>query len=152
MNATDVSERAVAPSEAPSAETPHEPQPQEIAHEIDVVRTELSELTGELDRRRHEAVDVKVQIHRHPIAVAIVGAAALLALVGVADWLYRRLRPESPGQRAQKLARATRIVLQDPDTLLRALEGHPDPRASVLAALIKLGRTAGQRAINPART
>jgi hypothetical protein len=63
--------------------------------EIAALREELGGLVAELDRRRHELTDVKLQVRRHALevtitAVTLVGAAAGLVWLGV--WRARRQR------------------------------------------------------------
>jgi hypothetical protein len=54
--------------------------PERIEEEIQTLRGDLDGLIGELDRRRHAALDWRVQLRRHRrgllIAVAIVAATA----------------------------------------------------------------------------
>lgn len=61
--------------------------------EITVLREELGTLVAELDRRRHDALDVKGQLKRHSVevgltALALVAAASGFVWVGV--WRARR--------------------------------------------------------------
>ena len=49
--------------------------------DIDATHRRLEGLLGELDRRRREAFDLKLQMRRHPVAFAV-GAALVLAAVG----------------------------------------------------------------------
>ena len=56
----------------------------QIEGEIAEIRGRLDQSLAELDRRRHEATDVKLQIQRHPGAVAVAGGIVLLLLGGVA--------------------------------------------------------------------
>ena len=45
----------------------------QIEGEISDIRGRLDQSLAELDRRRHEATDVKLQIRRHPAVVAAAG-------------------------------------------------------------------------------
>jgi hypothetical protein len=47
--------------------------------EIAMLREDLARLVAELDRRRHEALDVKLQVKRHALGVVLTGAAVLAA-------------------------------------------------------------------------
>jgi hypothetical protein len=60
----------------------------EIEREIDVVRRRLDKSLAELDRRRHELMDVKLQVSRHPQAVLIAGGAVVLLMGSI--WLAGR--------------------------------------------------------------
>ena len=128
----------------------HEPDPPQIEREIAAVRSELGDLVDELDRRRHEALDLRLQAQRHPLAVAFISAFGVLAVGGIAFWIYRRTRPEPALTHARKLAHALAVVSKHPDKLVYAMERRPDPRASMMSALMKVAGTAGQRAVRHA--
>lgn len=49
--------------------------------DIDATHRRLEGLLGELDRRRREAFDLKLQMRRHPVVFAV-GAALVLAALG----------------------------------------------------------------------
>ena len=66
--------------------------------EIGALREDLGTLVAELDRRRHELMDVKLQLRRHARAVAITGAGlaagtAMLIVMAVRRSRARRRRP-----------------------------------------------------------
>lgn len=80
--------------------------------DIDATHRRLEGLLGELDRRRREAFDVKLQMRRHPVAFAV-GAVLALAAVGGGTSLAimriqrsRRLR-HSPTARLYRLWQLT---------------------------------------------
>jgi hypothetical protein len=61
--------------------------------EIARLREELSGLVAELDRRRHEALDIKLQVKRHWLETAVTASALLTAGAGfvwLAAWRRRR--------------------------------------------------------------
>jgi hypothetical protein len=60
--------------------------PQQLEAEITSLRDELSALVGELDYRRHELLDVKLQLRRHAWKVATAGLGLAAGIAGVA-WL-----------------------------------------------------------------
>lgn len=60
--------------------------------EIDETRDELGVFVSELDRRRHEVMDIKLQVRKHPVAALVAVAAAVgigLALAGAVVVLVR---------------------------------------------------------------
>lgn len=87
-----------------------------IEGEIDELRDELGVLVSELDRRRHEAMDVKLQIQRHAVPVALIGLGALAAVGALIAW---RIHAKQERDRPMERARRLRIALE------RAAE-HPD--------------------------
>jgi hypothetical protein len=122
----------------------------ERALESDIVRlrTELDGMVSELDRRRHEALDVRLQLRRHAGLVATVGTVALvLAVAGIAAWTSSRRRQNRLLVRLQNLGRAVAIMSRHPERLERAMEGRPQPGTAVTAALANIAGAAGRRAL-----
>jgi hypothetical protein len=68
-----------------SAGSPREAS-RHLASEISALRQELGEMVAELDRRRHELTDVRLQAKRHAGVLALVAGALLAAGMGFV-WL-----------------------------------------------------------------
>ena len=104
-----------------------------IEHEIGSLRSEIADLVGELDRRRREAFDVRLQLRRHPAAVAVAGVA-LAALLGgtVALLVYNGRRKERRSYKAKQLRVAMGRVMKHPERVAR---GEPPPGEKILAAV-----------------
>jgi hypothetical protein len=86
-----------------------------VSGEIDVLRNELGGLVAELDRRRHEALDLGLQVRRHPIAVAAVATAAALVLGGaLALIVHTRRERRRPSTRARETRRALARLFDHP--------------------------------------
>jgi hypothetical protein len=87
-----------------------------VSGEIDTLRQELGRLVAELDRRRHELLDVKLQVRKHPgLVIAAAGVAALLlgGMVGVA--VRKRRQHARPTARARETRRALARLLDHPE-------------------------------------
>lgn len=87
-----------------------------VSGEIDTLRQELGRLVAELDRRRHDLLDVRLQVRKHPgIVLAAAGAAALLlgGLVGMA--VRKRRQHARPTTRAREARRALARLLDHPE-------------------------------------
>lgn len=100
---------------------------QVLVGEIAIVREELDVLLAELDHRRRELLNVRLQLRRHPLgtaltAMALVGAAA--GAVWVSAWHQRR--------RPRLSARADRLREG-----ISRMTGHPE---RVAAAPTMAGR------------
>jgi len=66
-----------------------------IEGEIDRLRDQLDGMVGELDRRRHEVFDVRLQLRRHGTAVATIGVVATVLVVGgFVAWRNARRRQD----------------------------------------------------------
>jgi hypothetical protein len=86
-----------------------------VSGEIDVLRRDLGELVSELDRRRRELVDVRLQLRRHPVVVvAAVGVGALLLGGLLARAVRDRRRRSRPALRAREARRALSRLLEHP--------------------------------------
>jgi hypothetical protein len=119
-----------------------------IEREIGDLRQDLDGIVNELDRRRHEAFDVRLQLRRHRTAVVTAGAvAALIAVGGFIAWRNARLRQDRLTVRLQNLGRAIAIMSRHPERLEHALEGRPDPGRAALSALARIAGAAGRRAV-----
>ena len=73
--------------------------------EIDATRDELGTYISELDRRRHEALDLKLQAKRHPALALGAGVAILGAVAGGLAMAIRARRHEAAGRELRRKAR-----------------------------------------------
>jgi len=104
-----------------------------IERELGSLRNEIAELVGELDRRRREAFDLRLQLRRHPVAVAI-GGVALAALLGGAVVLLveNGRRKQRRSYKAKQLRVAMGRVMKHPERVAR---GEAPPGEKILAAV-----------------
>jgi hypothetical protein len=88
----------------------------ELGNEVAHVRDELDVLLGELDRRRHEALDVPLQLRRHAVGAGLTVLAFTLAAAG-SVWLtiWRRRRRARLGARAGRLSQAIARMTERPE-------------------------------------
>jgi hypothetical protein len=102
-----------------------------IEGEIAEIRGRLDQSLAELDRRRHEATDVKLQIRRHPGAVAVAGGVVLLLLGGVAYAIWAARKRERPVNKAKRLKLALSRMIDEPQKVAKA---EPTVPEKILAA------------------
>ncbi len=123
------------------------------ARDIDVLRDEIGGLVAELDRRRHEAFDVGLQLRRHPlVAAAAVSTVALVVGGLVAAAIRARRRRQSRVEQARRLRRAFGRMVRHPEEFDREpgiLERVA--MAAVGVAATTLAKQLVQRAV-PARS
>jgi len=113
-----------------SGESPRR-RSRQLEEEIEALRGDLGELVSELDRRRHELLDVRLHLRRHPVAAGVAGASLALVLGGsVAAILSARERQRRPVARARRLGRAVSRMIDAPDRVAR----DPSVGEKVLAA------------------
>jgi hypothetical protein len=97
--------------------------PMEIERQIHAIRDDLDGLVGELDRRRHEALDWRLQASRHRrpllVAVGVVGVG-----IGGYATLRRRRRRRAFGVKVADLAHALRSVAENPAALTRVVDNR----------------------------
>ena len=77
----------------PDVEISRQETVRQLSGEIVMLREDLARLVAELDRRRHEALDVKLQVKRHALGVVLAGAAVVAAPFGL-RLAARRARPQ----------------------------------------------------------
>jgi hypothetical protein len=94
--------------------------PRRIEGRIESLRSELGDLVGELDRRRREALDLRLQIRRHPVAVAIAGivvASVVGSLFAIA--VHGRRVRRRPLEKARRAREAMHRLMDDPEHMAR---------------------------------
>lgn len=127
--------------------------PRAIEGEIVSLRDELGVIVGELDRRRRDAFDLRLQLRRHAVAIAVV--AGTVALVAAGIWTRaasRRRARARPVARLSGVVRGLEAISRDPEALERALARSRGLRSSVLAGLARgagarLGRAGAARIV-----
>jgi predicted histidine transporter YuiF (NhaC family) len=103
-----------------------------VSGEIDTLRRELGALVGELDRRRHEAFDLGLQVRKHPVAVAVAAATLALAVGGlIALVVAARRERRRPSTRVRETRRALQRIMQRPHEVGR----DPSIPRKVVAAI-----------------
>lgn len=88
----------------------------QLEGEIAVLRDELTGLVAELDRRRHELTDFKLQARRHVLGVTLTGASLLASAAGFV-WLsvWRTRRRSQATARIGRLREAVSRMVDPPD-------------------------------------
>ncbi|OLD92871.1 MAG: hypothetical protein AUG84_00310 [Chloroflexi bacterium 13_1_20CM_4_66_7] len=117
-----------------------------------MIRGRLDHSLAELDRRRHEATDIKLQIRRHPGAVAAAGGVVLLLLGGVAYAIWAAHRREQPMNKVKRLRLAVSRMIDEPQKVAKAEPTVPEKilaAASTVAATM-ITRKLIERAMNTA--
>jgi hypothetical protein len=103
-----------------------------LKKDIDAIRGNLGGLIGELDRRRHDAFNLRLQLQRHALPVIIAGTA-LLAVVGlaIAVGVKRRQEQRALPAKVRRLRRALARMVANPD---RVAKGDPHLGLKILRA------------------
>lgn len=84
--------------------------------DIETTRTKLGAAIAELDRRRHEAFDLKLQLRRHLVAAAGIAFAAAGLGFGIAALLRRRsARRHAPPARLRRFSNALSRMTEHPE-------------------------------------
>jgi hypothetical protein len=103
-----------------------------LEQEVDQIRGNIGGLIRELNHRRHEALDIKLQFRRHAGRVVLVGVA-VVALVagGIALFAARLRRRHSIRARVNRLRTALRRIAAHPE---RVAERTPTVSRKMMAA------------------
>lgn len=128
-------------------------QVETLTDEIRGVRTDVTELLSELQARRRNATDLRLQARRHP---AVAGAAVALVAAGLGLLISRKVRRrralKDPQERVRRLETAFAKMAEDPDRvrvdggMLRGLA-----MAAGTTFLSSLARRAAEEAARPRR-
>lgn len=87
-----------------------------VSAEIAMLRSEIGSLVGELDRRRHELFDLRLQAKRHPVGLALAAGAAALVVGGLIALAVRsRREARRPSRRARELSLAISRLVEHPN-------------------------------------
>lgn len=109
-----------------------------VEGEIDTLRGELTGLVAELDRRRHEAFDLRLQLQRHPVAAAVAAVAAALVVGGALAIVVRgRRERRRPSVRAREARRALARLLDHPDRVA----AEPSAAVRIATAALSVAAT-----------
>jgi hypothetical protein len=107
--------------------------PHRIEEELSTIRDEIGDLVGELDRRRREMLDVRLQLRRHPVAIPVAGVAVAAILGGAVALLLRSgQRKQRRRHQARQLRSALGRVLDHPERVTR---GEPPLSEKILVAI-----------------
>lgn len=105
----------------------------QIEGEISRLREELGALVGELDRRRHELLDVKLQVKRHALAATLTGVSLVAAASGLV-WLgiWHAQRRHGALSRAGRLREAVSRMVDRPERVA----AEPTVPARIVAGVL----------------
>lgn len=106
--------------------------PREIEREIDHLRKRLDRSLAELDRRRHELMDVKLQMRKHPQVFIVAGGVVVLMMGGVAFAVWRSHKRDEPAQKARRIRIAIGRAVDKPEKVAR---GEAPAWEKILAAV-----------------
>ena len=106
--------------------------PREIEREIDHLRTRLDKSLAELDRRRHELTDVKLQMRKHPQIFLGAGAAVALVVGGIGFAIWRAHKRDEVPQKAHRIRIALGRAVDKPEKVAR---GEAPAWEKILAAV-----------------
>jgi len=130
-----------------SVENPRTPEPERLEHEVDAVRDNIDHIVSELDRRRHDALDWRLQLRKHAVMLGLVAmglAAAIGATIGLSIWRSRRRA--GPMSKARRLRQALSRAIEHPEWVAR-----PSPSVGKKALFSAASAFAGAAAKATAR-
>ena len=103
----------------------------ELETEITEVRSRLDRSLAELDRRRHELTDVRLQVRRHPLVAVVAGATVVALLGGVAYAVWASRQRNKPISKARRLKHALSRMIDEPQKVAKS---EPTVPEKILAA------------------
>ena len=104
-----------------------------LEKELSTLREEIGDLVGELDRRRRELFDLRLQLKRHPVTIPLAGLAVAVILGGAVALLVRNeQRKQRPSYKVRQLRRAFGRMMEHPERVGR---GEPPPVEKILVAI-----------------
>jgi hypothetical protein len=104
----------------------------EIESEIQEARSRLDHGLAELDRRRHELTDVRLQVRRHPMVAVGAGVTVVLIIGGVAYAVWASRQRQKPLSKAARLREAISRMVDEPKKVAKS---EPTVPEKILAAV-----------------
>jgi len=105
---------------------------EQLEHDVDLIRANLGDLIGELNTRRRDALDIRLQFQRHAGRLILVGAVVIAMVAGgIALFVSSRRRRQSFSARASRLGKALRRAVAHPEHLA---ERRPSVPRKIAAA------------------
>jgi hypothetical protein len=104
----------------------------ELESEILEARSRLDRGLAELDRRRHELTDVRLQVRRHPMIAVAAGVTALALVGGVAYAVWASRQRQKPLSKAERLREALSRMVDKPHKVAKS---EPTVQEKILAAI-----------------
>jgi hypothetical protein len=119
-------------STKPGAEQPApDDEAKALQDDIEKIRGKLGDMVSELDHRRHDLFDVRKQLSRHAIPLAVAGLALLgLGVGGVAFAVHRRRQRQTFGARLARLRQAVARMIDKPERVANT----PSPERKIATA------------------
>jgi hypothetical protein len=115
----------------------------ELAREANEVRSKLMRTVEQLDRRRHQAVDVRLQMKRHLRQLVVAGAVLVVLTAGTVALLVNRVATATERRRRHRWTLA-KDVWRHPE---RAIRRERRPFLSELARAVLLSAASALLAI-----
>lgn len=124
---------------------------EKVEHEVETIQRNLGGLVGELDHRRKELFDLKLQLRRHAVPLIVVGSALLALLAaGVTTLIVRRRRRRTLRARAGRFREAIRRMTAHPEQVAETSPrvGKKIASAGGSAAASVIGKKLAQRLLH----
>ena len=132
----------------------HPRSPDVLEREIETIRAELDRVASELDLRRHELTDLRLQMRRHPRAFAVAAGAGVAMVSGCIALLVRKHRSAHESvSKLQRLRAALARMIADPEAVAKPtpMVGKKVASAALGAVAATLGTRLAQRVTPRAR-
>jgi len=135
-----------------------EASPEFLEQEVQAIRGNVTQIASELDLRRHELFDWRLQLRKHASAIALAATAAALLIGGTIGWRTwrRRSRPLNKARQlrlafSRVVAHPERVARPSPSLGTKALSAAVTGSVGVLAKSLtqRIVLSTGERAEQP---
>jgi hypothetical protein len=94
--------------------------PAALEHEVEEIRENMTEIVGELDRRRHEVFDLGSQLRKNAAPLAAAGLGVVFIAAGATTLSVRRRRRRNrPFAKARRFGEALSRMIEHPELVAR---------------------------------
>ena len=111
--------------------------PEQLERDVQEIRVEMNGLVGELDRRRHELLDWRLQLRKHALALTI-GVGGLVCVVSglAAIAAARKHRRQRLVAKIELFRRAISRMVEHPELVARPQRGLGTAALSAAASAL----------------
>jgi hypothetical protein len=107
-------------------------EPRDLEHQVQDIRGNIDHIVDELDRRRHDLFDWRLQLRKHALAFGALAAVLVFTMAGtVALSVWQRRRRSRPMAKAKRWRSAVARVIDHPEWVARP---YPSVGRKVLAS------------------
>jgi hypothetical protein len=130
-------------------------EPRDLEHQVEDIRSNIDDIVDELDKRRHELFDWRLQLRKHARTFGALAAVLVVTMAGtIAFSIWQSRRRSRPLAKAKRWRSAVSRVIDHPEYLVRRDDGLGRKALTAAASAFTGGvaKSAAERLMAPRQT